>query len=565
MFDMSIMIENYKCFSDQAGFDKICRMNFIVGRNNSGKSSLLDLAAFSCIGGESFGLQVPIGKAEPVIKYQAHLTQRQIAQVFSSSMSGGFYYGTHLEYGMKLVGKRVEVSATLKDGGVYRCISWADDADDDINPKLIQIPEDLKARLTALIDSPLRGKKFKRILAERDVRPEIGGSEIKINGDGTGVTDAIQQFINRSYRDSDLVEKGMLRALNEIFSPDAHFTDIVCQMHDDNTWEIYIQEDSKGRVALSKSGSGLKTVLIVLAHLFLLPKVHANSLSDYVFAFEELENNMHPALLRRLASYIYRSAVENNYVCFFTTHSSVLIDQFNKRKDSQIIHVSHDGGSSYCSPATTFIHNKGILDDLDIRASDVLQSNGIIWVEGPSDRIYLNRWIELWSDGGLFEGTHYQVIFYGGRLLSHLSASIDGDDSGINLLLANRNAAILIDSDKEERTDSVNSTKERILSEFLRADSFSWLTKGREIENYIPRALVEEYLNVSLPESMSEFDSLFSGLNKVQPDLGLKHARTKPLFAENIIRRMTLENMKDSLDIDERMQELCRRIRAWNK
>ena len=33
-----------------------------------------------------------------------------------------------------------------------------------------------------------------------------------------------------------------------------------------------------------------------------------------------------------------------------------------------------------------------MLNDLDVRASDLLQSNGIIWVEGPSDRIYIKRW-----------------------------------------------------------------------------------------------------------------------------------------------------------------------------
>ena len=32
-----------------------------------------------------------------------------------------------------------------------------------------------------------------------------------------------------------------------------------------------------------------------------------------------------------------------------------------------------------------------LVDDLGIKASDILQSNGIIWVEGPSDRIYINK------------------------------------------------------------------------------------------------------------------------------------------------------------------------------
>ena len=45
--DLSIKISNYKCFGDEAcGYDRILPINLIIGRNNSGKSSLLDLIDF---------------------------------------------------------------------------------------------------------------------------------------------------------------------------------------------------------------------------------------------------------------------------------------------------------------------------------------------------------------------------------------------------------------------------------------------------------------------------------------------------------------------------------------
>ena len=70
----------------------------------------------------------------------------------------------------------------------------------------------------------------------------------------------------------------------------------------------------------------------------------------------------------------------------------------------------------------TYVDNSGVLDDLDVRASDILLANSVIWVEGPSDRLYINRWIELWENGALKEGIHYQCMFYAGRLLAHISA-----------------------------------------------------------------------------------------------------------------------------------------------
>ncbi len=38
-----------------------------------------------------------------------------------------------------------------------------------------------------------------------------------------------------------------------------------------------------------------------------------------------------------------------------------------------------------------FLDKNSILSDIGFKASDILQANGVIWVEGPSDRIYINR------------------------------------------------------------------------------------------------------------------------------------------------------------------------------
>ena len=43
MIDISIKAKNYKCFDDETGFEIIRRVNLIIGKNNVGKSALLDL------------------------------------------------------------------------------------------------------------------------------------------------------------------------------------------------------------------------------------------------------------------------------------------------------------------------------------------------------------------------------------------------------------------------------------------------------------------------------------------------------------------------------------------
>ena len=110
----------------------------------------------------------------------------------------------------------------------------------------------------------------------------------------------------------------------------------------DNFWEIYLEEKEKGNIALSKSGSGIQTIILVLIYIHLIPHSENSSLSNYFFLFEELENNLHPALLRRLFLYIKDIALKNKAYFFITTHSSVVIDLFNNDNSSQILHVIHE-------------------------------------------------------------------------------------------------------------------------------------------------------------------------------------------------------------------------------
>lgn len=562
MYELAIKVKNYKCFKDETGFDCFRRVNLIIGRNNAGKSSLLDLIEIVVSGKYDFVRSTWRDNENPVIIFESIITEDVVNQVFSSSTSGGRIPGSHRIYGQSYIGKTIKWS---KNNNERNNSTLLECDDSGITPPLTSLTDHAKV-LSNKMPVHLEGKIFRRLFAERDIVPEVSApTHIVINNNGSGLTNAIQNYINKSNLPSELVESSMLNALNSIFAHDAKFTDIVCQLHDNNLWEIYLEEEFKGRIALSQSGSGLKTVMSVLACLILVPNIEKKPLSDYIFGFEELENNIHPALLRRLNDYIYHSATENDFSYVLTTHSNVLIDQFSKQVDAQIIHVTHKDSVATCTTANTYIDNNGILDDLDVRASDLLQANGIIWVEGPSDRIYLNRWIDLWSGGELKEGTHYQIIFYGGRLLSHLNADDPGNvESGISILNTNRNAIMLIDSDKRTQEAPINETKQRIKGEFLAMDAYCWITIGKEIENYVPSAVVDLHWDSSGSEQVGMYDSFFDHLDNIVHGEGKKYNLKKPLLAEKLVPHMTKENLMGIWDIDENLIEVCNAIRSWN-
>lgn len=562
MYDLAVRAKNYKCFREETGFDAIRRVNLIIGRNNSGKSSLLDLIEIVVSSNYEVEKSTWRENTPPEIILEAEISENVTSQVFQSNRSGGVIPENHGIYGQKYIGRKLKWA---KIGNSKNNASLINCDDEGITPPLKNTGEYAQL-LPSRMPIPLEGKTFRRLLAERDILPEISEPKnIVISNNGSGLTNAIQNFINRSNLPSELVEKSILDALNSIFAHDAVFTDIVCQLHEDDKWEIYLEEEFKGRIALSQSGSGLKTIMSVLACLILVPHLEGKSLGQYIFGFEELENNIHPALLRRLNDYIYNAAIEHDFIYFLTTHSNVLIDQFSKQNDAQIVHVKHAASVATCTTANTYIKNNGILDDLDVRASDLLQANGIIWVEGPSDRIYLNKWISLWSNEELKEGTHYQIIFYGGRLLSHLYAEAPEDvDSGISILNTNRNAIMVIDSDKRKQQTPINQTKLRIKDEFAKMGAHCWITQGREIENYVPESVVDIFLNTVGSGQVAKYGSFFEHLDKISSGQGTMYNSKKPLLAEKLAPHMTMENLSGVLDLDKNMSKVCEAIRSWN-
>lgn len=560
----SVYIKNYKNFKDTLiGIDQISLINLIIGRNNTGKSSLLDVFDY-LTDVELFKKHNQLFD-EIVIGYE--LDKEIIERVFHKNTSDG-KIGNHYAFGEKLIGKIFYVEIRVEKqsfGGKSKYIGVASKSISK------DFREDLSTywdRLANAIGNPFTRVSFFRLAADRNIVPEKENSELNLDSDGTGATNLVHKYINWSTLDSKMIEKKLLETLNQIITPDAHFTDIVVQQIDKNNeiyWEIFLEEETKGRVSLSNSGSGLKTIILVLLNLFVVLDVKKLAPSQAIFALEELENNLHPSLQRNLFTFIKRWAVQNDSIIYLTTHSNIPINLFSSDLNSQILHLRRNDNLLSINTLNGYKDSMQLLDDLEVRASDIFQTNGVIWVEGPSDRIYINKWIKVFSNETLVEGIHYQIIFYGGRLLSHFQLHEQVEESSlINLLLTNRNSAIVIDSDKRYRNQPINDTKKRIQEEFHKHDSFCWITKGKEIENYIPLSSLSNRYDIKLSTSLDHFQLFDELLDSIRPGEGKKFLRNKIKFAQEISDTFYLQDLESTLDLKDKMNILIEEIKSWN-
>jgi hypothetical protein len=157
-------------------------------------------------------------------------------------------------------------------------------------------------------------------------------------------------------------------------------------------------------------------------------------------------------------------------------------------------------GQTRLSPAVEPAEVAEISTALGFRASDIVQANAVIWVEGPSDRIYIRRWMQVLRTD-LVEGVHFSLLFYGGALLRHLAADDNTVSEFISLPKINRNFSVVIDSDKTGARAQVNATKKRVRQEMETgpAAGSAWITKGYTIENYVPVDLLKASVSEAHP------------------------------------------------------------------
>ncbi|WP_422505398.1 ATP-dependent nuclease [Stenotrophomonas sp. GZD-301] len=575
-----VKIKGLSCFTTEfCGFDEFKLINVIIGRNNTGKSQLLKVVQSLCSPDRTKS-RLPAS-----YRFTGTFDEGTLQGIFSNSQRSGALGVPNTEsnwtyHGLRFVDMPVswiENAHGLVDDLSHQAKERSDAWGRTLSHQVNEAAEMELAKAVSRLKSPFADKIFRHMLADRDIRNEPAGAKLDLRPDGQGATNIIRDHMIRAddiMVTRRLIQSDLRAALNHIFGPDGSFSAISVHEQAGGEWEIFLEEDFKGLVPLSSSGSGLKTVILVLLNLLIVPALESKKARDYVFAFEELENNLHPSLLRRLLKYIDEFAVENGCTIFLTTHSSATLDQFSRSDHAQFVRVSHDGTAASTQTISAHFDHSQVVGDLGARASDILQANGIIWVEGPSDAIYLNHWIETFSEGSLLEGRDYACAFYGGSLLSRttLSDPTAANPELIKLIQLNRNAAMVCDSDRSSKSSSLKKRVLKAQEEMAKLrNGYMWVTAGKEIETYLPGSVIGKALGMKVdPVDPAQFELFFPSASKSKKGDSYVEAKLNRANIDKVELALasrehtTSAIMAPRFDWAKRMQELVTTIRKWN-
>lgn len=261
---------------------------------------------------------------------------------------------------------------------------------------------------------------------------------------------------------------------------------------------------------------------------------------------DEPDRHLHPSLQRFMLEIIYKEQKKKNIQVLIATHSSVLLNpELLERYHAKVL-LAASGRISELS------NTRRALDDLGVKSSDLIQANGIIWVEGPSDKIYIKTWLDIYAESiyktPLVEGVHYSFVSYGGALLKHLTLSNRYPNKS-RLDVINNNWFIIIDRDLLIGEHQIlQEQKQRLLDEAKEANlpNNVWITQHYTIEDYLP-------------------DSFASNIQKNDDGRTCIKGYSKVVLAE-IFRKQKLNwncSFKGETDIPERIPYLYNLIDSW--
>ena len=92
-----------------------------------------------------------------------------------------------------------------------------------------------------------------------------------------------------------------------------------------------------------------------------------------------------------------------------------------------------------------------------------------------------------------------------------------------------------------------------------------WITKGREIENYIPDTLIKKIKGFERSKkTFSQFQNMEDFLDSLQKGLGKQFLRDKIAFSREVLNNVEINDFINSYDLNTKMKLLTKIISSWN-
>lgn len=251
--------------------------------------------------------------------------------------------------------------------------------------------------------------------------------------------------------------------------------------------------------------------------------------NSIIYAFEEPETAQHPSHQKMLVESFIKISRKSNTQVIMTTHtpsicSVVPIESLRLVDKKDNINIVRENSDDVYQKISEML---GILPEFISNSA-----KGLVLVEGKDDIIFLKHTAnELKNNGFInytFEEKNIAILPIGGcRNLKHWLTQKIAEQFSIPW-------GILLDSDKLNSNDS--SKNEIEINELKREGIKAYVTRKRELENYIDIACIPGDISIT---GFDDFEDVKETIKEVVPEIGRK-------ALEKLWRNMSAEQIRNS-------------------
>ncbi|WP_171038188.1 ATP-binding protein [Aquibacillus sediminis] len=316
------------------------------------------------------------------------------------------------------------------------------------------------------------------------------------------------------------------------------------------TWDSLFKFnlDTDNEIPLNKRGSGIRRLILLSyfraqAEQAALEKGNKN----VIYAIEEPETSQHPNYQHMIIDSLTAIAQKENSQVFITTHTPEIAQIVD---ENSLIMISKD---EYGYPAIVSdrdVKVRSIVDTLGILPT--IHSSVVVCVEGPNDVLFIrniNKHIPELREIIDLENSDISIYNLGGsRLIDWINLN--------HFEHSNTKEFHLYDGDIQKykkAVDNMNSEQDGRRS--------GTVTKLREMENYIPRKIIEEYFKCDL----SQYESNWSEIDipNTLKGIAFKHISNESEREKAIKRVLNGSIVKNITAEDLREHGVFQEVKGW--
>lgn len=283
----------------------------------------------------------------------------------------------------------------------------------------------------------------------------------------------------------------------------------------------------------------------------------------YLLTFDEGDRHLHPCFAKLLPEKLelFRKGIIDFFIqngsdpkktivqIFVSTHSPFLIRGALQHDNHKIFHLEN-GTLKNSFDKQQLIEQSGlpfdsVLNDLGFEMKDIYYPNCLIYVEGPTDIIYIHYWLKLYikenSIDDFQKGIDFDFVEYGGTLASHLTATFVKNDEEFdenlttslqNMFSSNRNVLFITDDDDgKSYFETAKNRIEQLLAENKKKGFNNEFIKCKSVKT------IEEFIgdkNIANP-SDTKLNAAIKNISSWKNQVHLKLTDFHPQLEQELI------------------------------